>query len=69
VGINNASLPKPMMTHHLKLIGRREEKCSKERALSVEWNSATGRPKPQQKRQRARNRQNRLGTVKLSCMP
>ena len=54
-----------MVTHHLKLIRRREEKHSKERVMRVEQNSATGRPKPrQEKRQRAR-RQNRLGTVKF----
>ena len=39
---------KPMMTHHLKPIRRREEKRSKERAMWVERNSATGRPRPRQ---------------------
>ena len=46
----------------LKLIGRREEKHSKERVMRVEQNSTTGKLKP---RQEKRQRQNRLGTVKF----
>ena len=62
--VSTASVLKPVMTHHLNLVGRREE-CTQERVVTVEQNSATGDPEPQQEwRQRAR-RQNRLGTVKL----
>ena len=54
-----------MVTHHLQLIRRREEKHSKERVMRVEQNSATGRPKPRQEKRQRAMRQNRLGTVKV----
>ena len=62
-GVSTASPPKPMMTHHLKLIRRKGEKRSKERAMRVERNSATGRPKPRQEERQRAMRQSRLGTV------
>jgi len=65
--VSTASVLKPVMTHQLNLVGKREE-CTEDRVVTVEQNSATGDSEPQQEcRQRAR-RQNRLGTVKLQSV-
>ena len=47
-----------------KLIRRKGEKRSKERAMRVERNSATRRPKPRQDERQRAMRQSRLGTVR-----